>query len=155
MSDRWPRGITGVGRGDKLGRSNAGGCRCLAARGAEAVVADMADQSGLTKPLAGASGFLAIHPFDLGAEDSDEQGAAMRNRCSVRCVDRTGRMVFLSSGRAGATEGVGPVIEVHDSKHALASTTSQFTAQRSQHSQEKATDVPFRSRRRCVSGGRR
>lgn len=111
-------------------------------RGAEAAVADLADHQSMTAALAGSTGFFAMLPFNLGAEDPDAEANKIVESVAAAVTDSApGRVVLLSSGGADLSSGTGPIVGLHDMEQALAATGARVTALRSQHFQEKVSDV--------------
>lgn len=113
-----------------------------AAQGAEARIVELSDQAALSDALEGASGFFALLPFDLAADDLDAHAEALTASISGAVADRrVPHVVMLSSGGADLAEGTGPIVGLHRLERALRTTGAVVTALRSGHFQEKVTDV--------------
>lgn len=113
-----------------------------AAQGAETRVVKLSDQTALSDALEGASGFFALLPFDLTADDLDAHADALIASISGAVADRrVPHVVMLSSGGADLAEGTGPIVGLYRLERALLTTGAVVTALRSGHFQEKVVDV--------------
>lgn len=112
------------------------------ARGAEARVLDLRDQTALAGALTDAAGFFALLPFDLTASDPDQHARELTASITAAVrQSRPGHVVMLSSGGADLPSGTGPISSLHELEQALLSTGSVITALRPGHFQEKAADL--------------
>ena len=86
----------------------------LVAKGAEAFVAEVTDESALTKAFTGATAVYAMLPPDMKAEDVRQRQLGQA-RALVAAIGKAGvkHVVFLSSVGAQNAEGCGPVSGLH------------------------------------------
>lgn len=111
-------------------------------RGTRARIADLTDRDALSDALVGASGFFALLPFDLTADDLDAHADALIASIAGAVADqRVPHVVMLSSGGADLAESTGPITGLHRLEQALLATGATLTALRSGHFQEKVSDV--------------
>lgn len=99
---------------------DAAKANALAKRGAEVVVADLADQAALTKAFAGAEGVYLLSPPDLQAQSF----IAERKQLTQALVDTlkgagVKHVVFLSSIGAEQTSGTGLILTTHNAEQQL------------------------------------
>lgn len=111
-------------------------------RRAEAHTVDLEDRAALGSALEGCSGFFALLPFDLTADDLDAHADRLITSIAGAVADQNvPHVVMLSSGGADLAEGTGPITGLHRLEQALLATGTTLTALRSGHFQEKVTDV--------------
>lgn len=112
------------------------------AQGAQASVVVLEDRAALGEALTGSTGFFALLPFDLGADDLDAHADALIASIAGAVADqRVPHVVVLSSGGADLAEGTGPITGLHRLEQALVAAGAKVTALRSGHFQEKVADV--------------
>lgn len=112
------------------------------ARGAQAWIAPLNDETALNDALEGASGLFVLLPFDLTADNLDAHADALiATIASAVGGQRVPHVVVLSSGGADLAEGTGPITGLHRLEQALLRTGATVTGLRPGHFQEKVSDV--------------
>lgn len=102
-----------------IGR-NAKKLEGLAAKGAEAVVADVKDPASLTKGFEGASAVYLVLPEDISSEDlRAHQEAVSDSYASAVTKARVPHVVALSSIGAQHAAGTGPIVGLHNMEEKL------------------------------------
>jgi uncharacterized protein YbjT (DUF2867 family) len=111
-------------------------------RGAQVVVADLADRHQVAEALGGSRGAFLLLPFDPTAADFAGETARLTDAIAGAVADAVvPHVVMLSSGGADLAEGTGPIVGLHRLEQQLAATSAVVTALRSGHFQEKVSDV--------------
>lgn len=107
------------------------------AAGAEAIVADLADEDALTDALAGAKGIYLMNPPAYNAPDIVAAGAAI-HAAEIAAAERTGveHIVALSSVGAQHAEGTGNILTTHDLERRLARVATAVTILRAAYFME-------------------
>jgi uncharacterized protein YbjT (DUF2867 family) len=94
------------------------------ARGAEVVIAELADQAALTAALRGATGAYLLVPPRLGsAAPLQENRALIASLAGAVTAAKVPHVVLLSSVGAQHPGGTGPIVSAHDAEKALARVT--------------------------------
>jgi uncharacterized protein YbjT (DUF2867 family) len=115
--------LLAAGKAVRVVVRDAAKAKALAARGAEVVVAELADEPALTQALQGAEGVFLLSPPDFAATDFvAARKKLMASLARAAQAAHVGHVVFLSSIGAQHASGTGPVVTTHAGEQALRET---------------------------------